>query len=85
MTAHVCLFYLTQSSVSPQPAATLSFHYSLGVAMLYLRLRWHFHQQPYILCHFQLSQNNTFQAEVSIFAFCQEAEVCIDVKLVFLK
>lgn len=53
--------------------------------MLYLRLRWHFHWQPYILSHLQLSQNNTFQAEISIFALCQEVGVCIGGKHVFLK
>lgn len=85
ITFHVCHFYLTQSSVSPQPAATLSFHYNVAVAMLYLRLRWHFHWQPYILSHLQLSQNNTFQAETSIFALCQEVGVCIGGKHAFLK
>lgn len=53
--------------------------------MLYLRLRWHFHRQPYIVCHLQLSQNNTFQAEISIFSFCQEVGVCLGEKFVFLK
>lgn len=83
MAVHVCLFYLTQSSVSPQPATTLSFHYSPTVAILCLRLRWHFHQQPKL--SFQLSLSNTLQAEISIFAFCQEVDFCNDEKLTFHK
>lgn len=77
---YVCLFYLSQSAFSPQSAATLSFHYSLAVPMC-SRLRWHSHWEVCILFHLKLSQNDIFNAKISIFVFCQEVWMG---KLVFL-